>query len=297
MSSTEEENGQPAQLPMVPDRVRQAAIAELDRLVTFVQSLSVSDWSRPSAAEGWTIGDVVAHLSLALRFEGQVLTSAGTGRAERGLWKTVGELSRTVTPAVAPAFHAVNSALPKLIDKTLTREAILARFSNAAGSLREKLDGVLPADYTKQVTYVGGTWPLSFFLAAVLNELAIHRWDIEGTLDPHARLDDDARTVLPWFYWSGTPFMLRPPQGTHGTVQALVTEPDLEMWWSLSPGSKEQHMGRAESPDATISGESGTFVLSLAGRLKALDALRFGALQVTGKDELARSFLSSWHVV
>lgn len=296
MTNADEENVQPAQLPMVPDRVRQAAIAELDRLQTFVRAAPADAWSRPSAAEGWTIGDVVTHLAVAMRYQSQVLGTAPSGKTTGSVWKAVGDLTRTVGPTIAPAFHAANNAVTKLIDRTLTREAVLSQFNTAAGTLHGKLETIVPADYSKQITYFSGTWPLSFFLANIVNELAIHRWDMESTLNPQAHLDDDARSVLPWFYWSGTPFMLRLPQGARGTVQALLSEPSLEMWWSVAPGSKGQFMGRAENPDVTITSASGMFVLVLAGRIKPLDALRFAAIEVVGKEELARTFLGSWHL-
>lgn len=296
MTSADDE-AQPQQLPMVPDRIRQADLSELDRLQRLIDTLSVTDWSRPSAAEGWSIGDVAAHLSLAMRLQSQLLEAAGKAKAPGGMWKAVGELSRSVAPVLAPAFHAANNAIPKLIDRTLTREAVLSQFAAAATRLRADLQRIEPADYTKQIYYVGGAWPLSFFLGHILNELALHGWDIATTLDAQTRISDDARTVLPWFYWSGTSFMLRPPATATGAVQALLAEPELEMWWRVSPGKKDQGMGREPAPDVTINGDSGTFVLVLSGRIKPLEALRFAALEARGNEDLARSFLESWHVV
>ncbi len=297
MSSEDEENAHPAQLPMVPDRVRQAALAELNRLHTFVRALPVSDWSRPSEAEGWSIGDVVTHLALVMRYQSQVLGTATSSKPSGGLWKAVSDLTRTAGPTIGPAFHAASSAVTKLMDKTMTRENVLSQFDAGAKTLRERLETIAPADYSKYVTYFSGTWPVSFFLADIVNELAIHGWDIESALDPQARLDDDARSVLPWFYWSGTPFMLRPVGGTQGTIQAILSDPSLEMWWSLKAGSKEQFMGRTETPDVTITSDSGMYILALAGRIKPLEALRFGAIEVAGNKELGRAFLGGWHQV
>lgn len=295
--TTEEENTQPEQLPMVPDRIRQAAVTELDRLQGLVRGIEPRDWSRPSAAAGWSIGDVAAHLSLAMRVQSQLLDAAVSSKATGGMWKSLGDLTRSVAPAMAPAFNAINKEIPKLLDRTLTREAVLSQFEKAGQSLRERLDRIEPSDYSKQIYYIGGPWPLSFFLGHVVNELAIHGWDIAATLDSQARLSEDARTVLPWFYWSGTPFMLRPPAAGRGVVQALLADPALEMWWRVSEGKKEQGMGIEAAADVTINAESGTFVLALAGRIKPLDAMRFAAIEVRGNEDLARSFLSSWRVV
>lgn len=292
-----EDDTQPEQLPIVPDRIRQAALAELDRQVHLVGSISPADWSRQSAATGWSLGDVVTHLSLAMRLQSQLLGTASAGKGTGGMWKTMGQLTRTVAPSIAPAFHAVNNAIPKLLDRTLTRDAVMGQFESAARSLRERLERIRPDEYSRQIFYIGGPWPLSFFLGHILNEMALHGWDIATTLDPLARLSNDACTVLPWFYWSGTPFMLRPPSEASGTVQAQLEDPEMQIWWRFGAGKKEQGMGQQPTPDVTVSGSAGSFVLALSGRIKPLDALRFEAIEVRGNDELARTFLGSWHVV
>lgn len=294
---TQEDETRPEQLPMVPDRIRQAAISELDRLRGLIHNVPTSGWSRPSAATGWSIGDVAAHLSLVMRMQSQMLDAAGNRTGTGGMWKSLGDLTRSAAPVMAPALNAINKEIPKLLDRSMSREAVLSQFDRAGASLRERLDRLIPADYSKQVYYIGGPWPLSFFLGHIVNELAIHGWDIAAALDPQARISEDARTVLPWFYWSGTPFMLRPPAGLQGTIQVLLADPALEMWWRVSAGKKEQGMGLEANPAVTINAESGTFVLALAGRIKPLDALRFAAIEVRGSEELARSFLAGWHIV
>lgn len=295
--SSEEDETQPEQLPMVPDRIRQAALSELDRLQDLIRAVSANDWARPSAASGWSIGDVAAHLSLVMRMQSQLLDAAAGSKSPGGMWKSLGDLTRSVVPAVAPALNAINKEIPKLIDRSLAREAVLSQFDKAANSLRDRLERIAPPDYSKQIYYIGGPWPLSFFLGHIVNELAIHGWDIATALDSQARLSMDARTVLPWFYWSGTPFMLRPPSTAQGTVQALLADPALEMWWRVLAGKKEPGMGLQPDPDVTVDAESGIFVLVLAGRIKPLDALRFAAIEVRGNEELARSFLGSWRIV
>jgi uncharacterized protein (TIGR03083 family) len=297
MTDSEENTPPPAQLPMVPDRVRDAARDELRRVERFVHALSADEWAKPSAVAGWRIGDVVAHINLGIGIFTRLLPDAGGAKSRGGMWKTVGEMTRNMAPAMAPAFHAVNNAIPKVIDRTMSRDQIKTQFSANAARLETKLDAITPGDFSKEINYVAGPWPLSFFLAAMVNELSVHGWDIESTLDPQARLTFDARTVLPWFYWSGTPFMFRPPSGASGRVQLRITDPDIEMWWRVAGRTSEQGMGSSENADAGISGDSGTAVLALAGRIKALDIVRFQLLETTGNAELARTFLGSWRIV
>jgi uncharacterized protein (TIGR03083 family) len=303
---------------MAPARVRAATLAELDRLRALVQDISIDDWSKPSAAAPWTIGDVVAHLNLAMGAYGRVMDAVLAGKGSGSLWKAVGQVTRTVAGSsrAAPAFHALNRALPHVIDRALSPEVIKAQFAAGARTLHDRLGRVESNDYTRPVYWFGGPWPLSFFLAMVENELAIHGWDVAsriradeaqggvpsgpGRPRPYteAHLSEDARSVLPWFYWSGSPLMLFPhARELTGTIQASLTDPAAEMWWSLAGTDRRQGLGASAKPDTTITGASGTFVLALAGRIPAADALRTTSLQVQGNEELARRFLASWRIV
>src|SRR5947209_7312403 len=124
MTSEEQTSSEPAQLPLAPNQVRLAAMSELGRVTTFVSGLSIEDWKKPSAVADWTIGDVVTHLNLALGLYRRVLDAALAGRGAGSVWKTFGQISKAVVPAASPAFNAINSALPRMIDRALAPEVI-----------------------------------------------------------------------------------------------------------------------------------------------------------------------------
>lgn len=294
MTSETESNPQPVQLPIAPSHVRSVALAELDLTNAFVAGLPLDDWGKPSAARGWSVGDVVAHLNLSLGLASRLIGAASAGRGSGPMWRALGEATRKMAPRAAPALDAINSAIPRLIDRTLSPEVIKGQFAAGARTLRERLEKVESGDFTRPVYYVGGPWPLSYVITMLVNELAIHRWDMESQLQMEAHLSEGARTVLPWFYWSGTPIMLRPPKGAGGTVQASLADPTVEMWWSLAGG---QGVGSTPDPDVTVRGETGTFVLTLAGRIPPDDAFRSTSLTATGNEELARTFLGAWRLV
>jgi uncharacterized protein (TIGR03083 family) len=297
MASESEPRPEPAQLPIAPQETRTAALAELQRLADFVAGLSIEDWARPSAAQGWSVGDVVTHLNLALGLYGRLLGSAIGHGGGGAVWQAFGKLSQAVGPAASPAFNAVNNALPRVLDRALAPEVLKGQLAASARTMRERLMQISPGDYTVPVYYMGGPWPLSFFLAATVNEMAIHRWDMESRLREDAHLDTEARALLPWFYWSATPFMFRPPKAYAGAVAATLRDPDLQLWWSTEAGATTQHTGSAPSADVTISGESGTFVLALSGRIPADDALRSTSLTAAGDEAKANTFLSAWKIV
>ena len=52
---------------------------EASQLRNFLGGLSLEEWSRPSACAGWTIGDVVAHLTQGARTWGEAITRAMAG--------------------------------------------------------------------------------------------------------------------------------------------------------------------------------------------------------------------------
>jgi uncharacterized protein (TIGR03083 family) len=287
---------QPVQLPVAPSQVRAAALAEAERLATLVAGLSEPDWTTASAVSGWTVGDVVAHLNLALGLYTRIIDAALGGSGSGRLWKAFGDFTQKAVPAAAPAFNAVNNAVPKLLRNALSPEVIKGQLAAGTRGLRQRLDKVGSADYTRPIYYMGRPWPLSFFLAAVVNEIAVHGWDIASRLTPDAHLSEDARAVLPWFYWSATPFMFHVPAGFRGTIQAELVDPPFQMWWGHDTSGMRQGTGEVQ-PDATIRAESGTFVLILAGRISVDDALGTTSTVIEGNEALARQFLGAWRIV
>lgn len=296
MTSEQDTAAEPIQLPVAPGGVRDAALGELETLKALVEGLSLQDWEKPSAAQGWNIGHVVAHLNLAFGVYSQLLGAVTKGSGSGSAWKALSRLTKQAVPALSPAFNAINRAIPRFMDEIMEPETLKGQFAASARHLRERIEAVGPEDYTRPVYYMGAPWPVSFFLAAMVNEMAIHGWDMASPLDPQAHLSDAARTVLPWFYWSGTPFMLRNDEA--GTKQARLADPVAEMWWTQEGKEARQGTGEAPTtPDVTITGESGTFVLVLSGRIPVEDALRTTSLQLSGKETLGKKFLGSWKLV
>ncbi|HEX8918943.1 MAG TPA: maleylpyruvate isomerase family mycothiol-dependent enzyme, partial [Chloroflexota bacterium] len=287
---------EPVRLPVAPVSVRNAAISELTHVNDFVQTQSAASWGKSSAVPEWTVGDVVTHLNLAIavynRLVGVVLAGKGSG----GIWRAMGKVSEKIAPVAMPAFNAVNRSLPRMIDRALSPEVIRAQFSTSARNLREQLMRVGPEDYSRPVYYAGGPWPLSFFLSAVVDELAVHGWDMASPTDPLAHLSAEARQVIPHFFWSGTPFLLHLPKGTAGTVQVSIVDPSIDLWWQMEGGKAIPRVGKADKADATCTGEAGTLALVLAGRIKPEDAVRTTSLRLEGDEALARTFLRSWRI-
>ncbi|HZU12258.1 MAG TPA: maleylpyruvate isomerase N-terminal domain-containing protein [Chloroflexota bacterium] len=283
-------------LPLIPGDIRDGALAELRRLRAYVDALPLDKWSEPSAAAGWTVGDVVAHLNLTFGLYRRLLGSVAEGGGSSNLWRTIGKAAERIAPAASPVLNSVNSALPKLLDRTLAPEVIRGQFDASARQLTQTLERVGPEDYNRPVWYVGGPYPFTFFLALTVNEMALHGWDMESRTAEVADLDAAARRILPWFYWSGTPLMLQLPKDVKGTIQVALSEPGAAMWWRAGGEKVEQGREMTPHPDVSIRGDSATFILTLSGRMTPATALG-DALTATGDRTLAERFLASWRLL
>jgi hypothetical protein len=85
----------------------------LDQLTRLVETLSLSEWSRRSAVEAWSIGDVVTHLDLFLIVYGRMFGAIAAGAGSTRVAKTLGWLTGSIMPTAAPVFNAVNGVIPK----------------------------------------------------------------------------------------------------------------------------------------------------------------------------------------
>ncbi|HLJ67590.1 MAG TPA: maleylpyruvate isomerase N-terminal domain-containing protein [Chloroflexota bacterium] len=298
MTSEQETVEESVRLPMAPGGIVQAAVDELARLTVFVQQLALEDWSKPSAVAAWTIGDVVAHLNLTLSLYTRLVGAVVSGKGAGSAWKAVSRLTAKAMPAGAPVFNTLNSAIPRVVGKALAPEVVRGQFEASARRFGEKLAQIGPSDYTRPVHYLGTPWPLSFFLAATVNEMAVHGWDMASPLDRAAHLSAGARSILPWFYWGATSWMFHRPADLAGSVQAQLTDPDASMWWSVTATGTERGTGERDlRNDVMLRGESGMFVLVLAGRIAAGDALRTTSLTAEGDAATAERFLGAWKIV
>lgn len=285
-------------LPLAPRTIRDGALGEVERFTRLVERLPRTDWARPSAAVGWTVGDVVAHLALVLGLSNRLLGTIRGGGGAGPVVQTLGRLSGTVLPAAGPIFDRVNSALPKVMNRVLAPEVVKQQVVAGAHQAQEHLTHLDPASYTRPIYLGARPYPLSFYLAALVNELALHGWDIAATRDGDdaASLSAEACRILPWFYWSGTALMLRLPKRTQGTIQVLLSEPESALWWAVSEGSVDVGRDTARAPAATLRGPSGPYLLTLAGRRDVATSL-VAPLNVDGDRVLAEQFLGSWHLI
>lgn len=157
---------------------------EADGLAQFLDSLSADDWQRPSACDLWTIRDVVAHLIWAADFYTDTVT--------RGMQ---GDIS---LPEDRPPGNAPDQAsMPVYFyQQTIrTRDRLGARlmpaFRSRFQTLSDLMSGLSPQQWDLPCSffhYRGGKQPAYAFLYLIIQELAIHGWDIRSRFDETATL-------------------------------------------------------------------------------------------------------------
>jgi Mycothiol maleylpyruvate isomerase N-terminal domain len=284
------------ELPVDPGLVRIGALAELDHVRSLTGRLAPEDWNRRSAVEAWSIGEVVVHLDLFLatysRFLERILNGHGSGTVA----KTVGWISGSAIPAASPVFNAVNGALPRLVAALLPQHRVAETLAGGLANTRRQLQRTSAGDLSRPIYYEGGPYPLWFYLAIIMNELAMHAWDIESRIEQWPELGAYARVILPWFYWSASALMLRPPRATTGTIQVALSDTHSTMWWSVGAGSITKGRGVAADADVEIRGPSAPYLLAISGRLK-LTRVSGSSLVYKGDRDLAERFLASWRLI
>jgi hypothetical protein len=123
-------------LPIAPEAIKHGALIEVEHISHLVEMLSPSDWSRPSAVTGWTVGEVVAHLDVIIGMYGSFLgTTMAGGFGSRRTAKLVGWFTSAILPPAVPAFDAVNATIPNVMYRLLTREQLSANSSPAHNAL------------------------------------------------------------------------------------------------------------------------------------------------------------------
>jgi uncharacterized protein (TIGR03084 family) len=212
-------------------------VAEQDRLETILAGVATVDWHSPSAAEGWTIRDVVVHLA---QTEEAVVVTA-TGGARPPGWASDGE---TLDQAMGRLVRADDAAPDVVFERwrTARRAAVQAlRAADPHGHLPWAAAPLKPR--TLATTRLAEHWA--------------HGLDITGPLG--IAFPDTLRLRhIAWLGHSSLPYAFAfAGQRQHG-VFCELNAPDDTLWQFGPPDA-----------DSTISGSAGAFCRVGARRLKA----------------------------
>ena len=266
---------QPATAPE-PAAILAAVAAEATALEHYLGGLFEEDLARPSACDGWTNADVVAHLTWASGYFADLLE-----RALRG--------DTSPPPDLPPPSPARRQRIAEL-----AREAR----AELGGSLREAFQGGNQAlgavfarleadDWDRPTAHRTGS--VRRLVQTRLNELAVHGWDIQSALEPPGHLRDSSLPVLIDLIGRWYELLFRPDPGQEGPWRLRFDYPsgavatrDLVIWGdevSFEPAS-------GGTADLVLHAHPEVTVLLAMGRIDPARAARDYGLTISGQSEL-----------
>ena len=159
--------------------------AEASQLQDFLAGLSPEEWSRPSACSGWTVGDVVAHVTQGARTWCEAITRARAGDFN----PPPGQ------PPLRPGERGSAATAQRAIDfrQGMGDAALLQAFVSDYQRLHQVLLDMQSEDWYKPCFHRRGVLPIRDYVGLRLQELAIHGWDMHTAFDDAVALSDSTR--------------------------------------------------------------------------------------------------------
>ena len=260
---------------------------ESQRLGEFLSGLDEQAWSLDSACEGWTVGDVVGHLSAGAESWANNITRAIAGDANPPPGQEYLASGVRGSDIINQSAIAARQQMgPNLLDGYTTGHS---RLSQALSSLG-------PEDWDKPCFHRRGQMPMQDYVSLRVQELAVHGWDIRSSRDKAAELWEDSLPVLLGKVprWLRTAFLpgLALPTPTRFRFDVSEPMPVHEDVLVLGDGYQVEASGESQ-PDVTFHCNTGNYILLIFGRLDLEEASDTGRLVIEGARERAAD-LTAW---
>lgn len=210
--------------------------AEQDRLETLLSGLTAEQWQSPSAADGWSIADVVLHL--AQTEEAVAYTLSNAGRPE--------------------AFDRGDAALDAAVDDAVRAQRAPAAdiFQRWRTARRAALDALRAADPDRRVPWAAAPLRPAVLATTRLAEHWAHGLDITGPLG--LPFDDtDRLRHIAWLGHRTLPYAFSVEGLEPHDLYCELTAPDGTTTWRYGPADA----------DSTVRGPAGDFCRVGARRL------------------------------
>ena len=260
--------------------------SETKRLEDYLRSLPEAAWSHPSACDGWTVADVVAHL---------------TGHGKNYPTRIIRALQGDASPDMAAHRRMESGQMdPEETEDqavALRQELggqLLAEFIKGNQAMDQALAKVGQEDWDKLVYRTVGTESLRNIVDVFITERTVHGWDIRSRLNPPAGLSSECVPIITeripqrprWWSFRAEGFSALPlryrfeiTKPAPYVVDVVITE-------------EQQYMEVASKDDAqvTFRCDGETFVLLMYGRIKPEAAIAEGRAFFEGDRQLVTAF-------
>jgi uncharacterized protein (TIGR03084 family) len=208
--------------------------AEQERLEMILSGLDEAQWGSASAADGWTIADVVLHLA---QSEEAAAATATAGTLRGGLGAVAGE----TTDERADAAVRMERAAPA---------EVFARWQRAR---QAALAAMRAADPDRAVPWMVGTIKPATLATTRLAEHWAHGLDIAGPIG--ADFPDTGRLRhIAWLAHRTLPYALSLAGEPAVAVRCDLTAPDGEQVWRFGPADAESAITGAAGEFCRVAG-------------------------------------------
>jgi len=258
---------------------------EAAQLQNFMIRLDTEAWSRPSACSGWTVGDVLAHVTQGASTWSASITRAVAGDANPPAGEQTlrpGERGSEVTAQRAIAFR-----------QGLEKAALLHAFADGYQHLQQVLLSLPAEDWDKPCYHRRGVLPIRDYVGIRLQELTIHGWDIRVAFDTAATLSERPLPALLGVAqrWLANTFRPLPDLAESIRYRFDVSGPaPLQQDVLVSQDSFHREPVVGTDADVTFRCNTGNYLLLVYGRLTLDRAVDTGRLQIEGNREQASLF-------
>ena len=273
---------------MYTDKERPAVLkAAAQRLERFLDGLEPDGWDRPSACEGWTVADVVAHLVE----RGEPMPD----QIARGL---AGDTSPS--PGTPPGPPTSEDQFREDLDRgalELRRRLgadLAAEFADLNRRFDHIIEGLKPQDWDTPCYHRLRLETVRSKVDIRLTELAMHEWDIRWALDPAFQLPDDCLAGMVNTAYRAARRAFRPDSNRTKQVRyrfeigpPVNTTDDVV----LSSEGVVYDTSPQGNADVVFRSDARTYVMTIFGRVKMDDALASGAMSAKGDPQLIQDFV------
>lgn len=250
-----------------------------------IAALSPEGWDRPSACDGWSVADVVAHLS------GQAFV-LNVGRGLQGDYSP--------PPGAAPVtehnedqfarniFQRAFNTRAEMGDRL--QEVLFQRLDEAV----DLFDTVEEGQWDNLCYWPPGPEAVHTMLDMRISELTMHAWDVCSRFDPEYRLSDGSVRVLMDTVNRAARRAFRPdPTIPAPQVYRFVIREPVAAVYELEIANEEITLRAgegADNPDVIFRCDDETYVMVMYGRLTPDEALVSGKMDWDGDERLALGF-------
>ena len=276
---------------MNADNARREEIIRAGRRIeAFLQSLGTGDLARPSACEGWTVGDVVGHLiERGAPIPGQI---------ERGLH---GDISAPPDALDDPPLNEDQFRLD--LDRRaveLRRElgdGLAGEFASVNREFERVLTLVQPEDWDKLCYHRLRPETVRSKTDIRIAELAMHEWDMRWAFDPGATLAEDSLPGLVYASGRAVRRAFRADPSREGAIRYRFTlgvpNPSAVDVILAPEGASFEIEGDGE-PDAIFVCGPATYAMVIFGRWKLREVIADGRLVAEKVEDLIDAFADAF---